>query len=90
MSKTWFWVASGPVSFSEPAGCSQITENLTYHSMHRNNVTTVARLWAELIAVEDARFKGCFDRVMFAVLDTKTFDTFKETFEERVKRSENS
>lgn len=48
---------------------------------------TVAKLWADLIAVENARFKGSFDRVVFAILGTKTFDTFKETFEERTKPS---
>jgi hypothetical protein len=55
--------------------------------MDRNNVDTVARLWADLIAVENARFKGSFDRVVFAILGTKTFDTFKEAFEERTKPS---
>lgn len=53
-------------------------------------MATVAKLWAELIAVEDARFKGAFDRVVFAILDTKTFNTFRETFEERVKASGDS
>jgi hypothetical protein len=48
-------------------------------------VATVAKLWAELIAVEGARFERSFDRVVFAILDTKTLDTFKEAFEERVK-----
>jgi hypothetical protein len=58
--------------------------------MNRNNVATVAKLWAEMIAVEGARFKGCFDRIVFAIVDTKTFDMFKETFEELARRSGDS
>jgi len=50
-------------------------------------VDTVAKLWADLLAVENAQFKGSFDRVMFAILGTKTFDTFKDAFEERVNSS---
>jgi len=55
----------------------------------RNNVPMVARLWAELLVAEDAKFKGSFDRVVFAILDKKTCDTFKETFEQ-AKTSGNS
>jgi hypothetical protein len=56
-------------------------------STNSNNVDTIAKLWADLMAVENARFKRSFDRVVFAILGTKTFDTFMETFEERVKTS---
>jgi hypothetical protein len=56
--------------------------------MNRNNVATVAKIWADLLAVENARFKGSFDRIIFAILDTKTFDIFKEAFEERTKPSD--
>jgi hypothetical protein len=31
---------------------------------------------------ENARFKGSFDRVVFAILGTKTCNTYRETFEE--------
>ncbi|KIM82478.1 hypothetical protein PILCRDRAFT_820337 [Piloderma croceum F 1598] len=54
----------------------------------QNNVTTVAKLWADLLVAENARFKRSFDRVVFAILGTKTCNTFKETFEE-VKACEN-
>jgi len=56
--------------------------------MNRNNVATVAKIWADLLAVENAKFKGSFDRIVFAIIDTKTFDTFKEAFEERTKLSD--
>ncbi|KAF7976400.1 hypothetical protein HWV62_6793 [Athelia sp. TMB] len=46
----------------------------------QNNVDTVARIWADLLAVEDAPFKTSFSRVVFAILGTSTFDTFMETF----------
>ena len=51
-----------------------------YVPTNRNNVLVVARyVWAELLAVEDAKFKG--DHVVFAILDMKIFDAFKESFE---------
>jgi hypothetical protein len=56
----------------------------------RNNVATVARLWAELITADGTRFKGSFDRVIFAILDAKTFATFKGAFEEETQTSSDS
>jgi hypothetical protein len=50
--------------------------------MNRNDVKIVAKLWADLLVAENARFKRVFDRVMFAILGTKTCNTFKETFDE--------
>jgi hypothetical protein len=50
--------------------------------MNRNDVKIVAKLWADLLVAENARFKKAFDRVMFAILGTKTCNTFKETFDE--------
>jgi uncharacterized protein (TIGR02452 family) len=51
----------------------------------RNNVETIARIWAELLVVDGARFKGSFDRVVFAILGKQTFDTFDETFKQRAR-----
>jgi len=49
----------------------------------RNNVETIARIWADLLVVDGARFKGSFDRVVFAILGKQTFDTFEETFKQQ-------
>ena len=54
----------------------------------RNNVGMVARIWADLLAVKDARFKTSFDRVTFAILGKATFDQFKATFEQQTSRTE--
>lgn len=49
----------------------------------RNNVETVARIWAELLVVDGARFRGLFDRVVFAILGKETYDTFERSFKHR-------
>jgi len=49
----------------------------------RNKVDLVATIWADLLSVDGARFKDSFNRVVFAILDEKTFDEFRETFEKR-------
>jgi hypothetical protein len=85
----WFWVALAQASSGEAILIQSTAECLTHRPMNRNNVATVAKLWAELLVVEDARFKGAFDRVVFAIVDAKTFDTFKESFE-RARASGNS
>ncbi|KAJ6631523.1 hypothetical protein B0H10DRAFT_1772724 [Mycena sp. CBHHK59/15] len=46
----------------------------------QNNVAMVAKLWAELLAAPDSRFKNSFQRVVFAIIDQKTCDIFKNTF----------
>ncbi|KAF7981797.1 hypothetical protein HWV62_31895 [Athelia sp. TMB] len=47
----------------------------------RNDVAMVAKIWADLLTNEGAPFKTAFSRVVFAIIDAKTFNTFKETFE---------
>jgi len=47
----------------------------------RNDVTIVARIWAHLLIVPDARFKDSFDRIIFAVTGGKTFSDFQSVFE---------
>jgi hypothetical protein len=49
----------------------------------RNKVDLVATIWADLLSIDGARFKDSFNRVVFAILDEKTFDEFRETFEKR-------
>lgn len=49
----------------------------------QNDVSMVGRVWADLFSVEGARFWGSFDRIMFAILGTQTFDTLQDAFERR-------
>lgn len=51
----------------------------------QNRVDVVASLWADLLAVDGARFKQSFDSVVFAVLDEKTFVVFEETLKRRTR-----
>ncbi|TCD69417.1 hypothetical protein EIP91_007764 [Steccherinum ochraceum] len=46
----------------------------------RNDVATVARIWADLLFIPGARFAGSFDNLVFAILGTATFETFKQVF----------
>jgi len=46
----------------------------------RNNVATVARIWAHLLLVPDARFKDSFDRIIFAITGEETFADFQSAF----------
>jgi hypothetical protein len=70
------------VSSGEPAVDPGLV-SISTPIMNRNNVATVAKIWADLLAVENARFRGSFHRIVFSILDTKSFDTFKEAVEER-------
>ncbi|KAH9856713.1 hypothetical protein C2E23DRAFT_721531 [Lenzites betulinus] len=46
----------------------------------QNNVKTVARIWADLLMRDDARFKDSFDHVVFAILGKETFDGVRTVF----------
>lgn len=46
-----------------------------------NNVRTVAGMWADLLWKKGSRFKGSFDKVVFAVLGQDPYEKFKEAFE---------
>ncbi|KAJ7935178.1 hypothetical protein B0H13DRAFT_1949961 [Mycena leptocephala] len=48
----------------------------------RNKVPMVAKLWVELLAAPNARFKNSFQRVAFAIIDQDTCAVFKEVFNE--------
>ena len=54
----------------------------------KNDVGMVARIWADLLSVKDARFKCSFDRVVFAIIGKPTFDEFKATFEQQTNRTD--
>ncbi|KIJ51395.1 hypothetical protein M422DRAFT_158263 [Sphaerobolus stellatus SS14] len=46
----------------------------------RNKVEMVARLWAELLRKDGARFKDSFEQVVFGIIDEKTKTLFEEVF----------
>jgi uncharacterized protein (TIGR02452 family) len=47
----------------------------------RNNIATVARIWAHLLLVPEARFKDSFDRIIFAISGEETFAEFQSAFD---------
>ncbi|TDL18021.1 hypothetical protein BD410DRAFT_793713 [Rickenella mellea] len=49
----------------------------------KNDVKTVARIWADLLGREGSRFEKSFERVVFAVLGKETFTKFEEAFDAR-------
>lgn len=65
----------------EQQGAKNIVLGSFGTGVFRNHVETVARIWAELLTSKGARYWSSFDRVMFAILETSTFTTFKQTFE---------
>jgi len=48
-----------------------------------NDVDVVANIWADLLSVRSARFRGSFNRVIFAITGRKTFIEFEECFKGR-------
>lgn len=49
-----------------------------------NDVGVVARIWADLLSVPSARFRNSFDRVIFAVVDGKSFGEFEASFNRHI------
>ncbi|KAK2467403.1 hypothetical protein APHAL10511_000638 [Amanita phalloides] len=47
----------------------------------KNKVDMVANTWAQHLSLPGARFRNTFDRVVFAILDHKTFEVFKASYE---------
>ena len=45
-----------------------------------NSVATVARIWAHLLLLPEARFKDSFDHVIFAITGEETFTNFQSAF----------
>ncbi|KAJ7270067.1 hypothetical protein B0H12DRAFT_1009219 [Mycena haematopus] len=62
------------------------TQNLVLGSfgtgVFRNKVPMVAKLWVELLAAPNARFKHSFRHVAFAIIDENTCAGFREVFTE--------
>ncbi|KAK7057629.1 DUF2263 domain-containing protein [Favolaschia claudopus] len=57
----------------------------------QNKVPMVAKLWIELLAAPNARFKNSFQRAVFAIIDQKTCGVFKDVFvEHEVEFTDNS
>jgi uncharacterized protein (TIGR02452 family) len=56
----------------------------------KNNVTMVATIWADLLAVKEARFKRSFDHIIFAILGKPTYEEFKAAFEKRSSSTNNA
>lgn len=50
----------------------------------RNPVAMVAKIWADLLVGEGARYQKSFEQVVFAIKDQPTFDEFKKEFARRV------
>ena len=48
----------------------------------RNDVGFVARTWRALLVGNDAPFRASFDRVLFAIVGTGTYNTFVDVFQE--------
>ncbi|KAI0785806.1 hypothetical protein C8Q75DRAFT_310687 [Abortiporus biennis] len=46
----------------------------------RNDVATIANIWAELLFAHHGRFNGSFDNVVFAIIGKGTFEKFHEAF----------
>ena len=65
----------------EQAGVRNIILGTFGTGVFRNDVTIVARIWAHLLIVPDARFKDSFDRIIFAITGDKTFGDFQSAFE---------
>ncbi|KAJ8495030.1 hypothetical protein ONZ45_g13032 [Pleurotus djamor] len=47
----------------------------------KNKVETVGKIWADLLGVPGSRFEKSFERVVFAVLGTKTFEELQNSYE---------
>jgi uncharacterized protein (TIGR02452 family) len=46
----------------------------------KNSVELVAGVWKELLVSEGAQFRTSFERVVFAVVDSETYQTFESIF----------
>ncbi|KAF9228511.1 hypothetical protein BS17DRAFT_692783 [Gyrodon lividus] len=65
----------------EQQGAKNIVLGSFGTGVFRNNVEVIARIWADLLTSQGARFKHSFDRVVFSILGTSTYSAFKSAFE---------
>ncbi|KAJ3479645.1 hypothetical protein NLI96_g8921 [Meripilus lineatus] len=54
----------------------------------KNDIKTVAKIWAELLIAPGSRFNASFDNAVFAILGRDTFEKFEEVFEEYTPKPE--
>ncbi|KAI6119050.1 hypothetical protein EDD16DRAFT_951789 [Pisolithus croceorrhizus] len=47
----------------------------------RNDIEVVAKIWAALLTGSEARYRRSFDRIVFAILGSNTYRTFKGVLE---------
>ncbi|KAF8589486.1 hypothetical protein K439DRAFT_1628711 [Ramaria rubella] len=66
----------------ESKGVSRLVLGSFGTGVFMNSVPMVAQLWAELLGLPDSRFALSFDRVLFGVLGTETYEVFRTTFEQ--------
>lgn len=64
----------------EQQGMKNIVLGTFGTGVFRNQVATVARIWAHLLLVPDARFRDSFDRIIFAITGEETYVEFQSTF----------
>ncbi|KAF9243235.1 hypothetical protein BU15DRAFT_86598 [Melanogaster broomeanus] len=65
----------------EQQGAKNIVLGSFGTGVFRNSVEVVARIWADLLTSQGARYRYSFDRIVFAILGTSTHSAFKQTFE---------
>ncbi|KIK95763.1 hypothetical protein PAXRUDRAFT_32794 [Paxillus rubicundulus Ve08.2h10] len=64
----------------EQQGAKNIVLGSFGTGVFRNNVEVVARIWADLLTGQGARYKHSFDRVVFAILGMSTYSAFGQAF----------
>ncbi|KAG8220419.1 hypothetical protein J3R82DRAFT_3110 [Butyriboletus roseoflavus] len=69
------------LSLMEQQGAKSLVLGSFGTGVFRNSVKMVARIWADLLTSKGARYRSSFDHVVFAILGTSTFTTFKHAFE---------
>lgn len=69
------------LSLMEQQGAKNLVLGSFGTGVFGNSVKIVARIWADLLTSKGARYRSSFDRVVFAILGTSTFTTFKQAFE---------
>jgi len=70
----------------EKEGVSDVVLGSFGTGVFRNDVSVVAKIWADLVAVPGARFKNSFGRILFAITGEKTFSEFETAFRARAQR----
>ncbi|EPQ55221.1 hypothetical protein GLOTRDRAFT_76540 [Gloeophyllum trabeum ATCC 11539] len=65
----------------EQQGVAELVLGSFGTGVFKNDVATVARIWAELLCAPGARFKNIFDRVLFAIIGHTTFEEFRDAFQ---------